>query len=489
MQTKKTMKKFFRNILTAALATATLTLVSCGESFDEINTDPTRANTATAGSFLNPILYGMGTYNWNRYNSWTFQLMQLCVSTSSTSGIGWYITTDAAGDGTWTEYYKWLTNAKKVYDYADKAGDNNYKAVSLTLQGWTFELLADAFGDVPFDDACKGDQGIYACRFNTQQYVYKQVIDMLDTANTLYDTSKGLQFNGSGEMLYCKSNSDTEGMRKWQKFANSLRMRALLRVIDVPEMNSAAKLKEMVDNPDKYPVFSSNDESAMVSVSGIAPEEAPMARPSDFTSYKVLSEFMIDSLKHWNDPRLAVFAKTTTNGGETGYFGMQSGYSVMPSGNASLPNTDNLAVAPMKLQLMTYPEVLFIKTELAQRGIIADDAADLYRQAVTAAMEQWGVEPPAGYFDNPATRYDGTLKRIMEQKFYALFFCDYQQWFEYNRTGYPDVPVGPGVDKGNTMPKRFKYPSILQRTNAQNYEQAKQAMGGDGFYNKLMWQK
>ena len=479
----------FKKILTAALVATTMMMASCGESFDEINTDPTRANTASAGSFLNPIIYGMGTYNWNRYNSWCFPLMQICVSTSSTSGTGWYNFSDAAGDGTWTQYYKWLTNAKKVYDYADKAGDNNYKAVSLTLQGWMFELLTDAFGDIPFDDACKGEQGVYACRFDSQKYVYGKVIEMLDSANSLYDTTKGLQFNNSGEMLYCKSNTDTEGMKKWQKFANSLRMRALLRVIDVPGMDAATKLKEMVDNPDRYPVFASNDESAMVTISGIAPEEAPMVRPSDFTAYKVLSEFFVDSLKNWNDPRLTVFAKTATNDGVTGYYGMQSGYSVMPSINASQPNTDNLAVAPMKLQLMTYSEVLFIKTELAQRGIINADAADLYRQAVTAAMEQWGVEPPTDYFTAPSTRYDGTLRRIMEQKFYALFFCDYQQWFEYNRTGYPDVPVGPGVDAGNKMPNRFKYPSILQRTNAKNYEKAKEAMGGDDFYNKLIWQK
>ena len=245
----------------------------------------------------------------------------------------------------------------------------------------------------------------------------------------------------------------------------------------------------MVDNPAKYPVFESNDESAMVSISGVAPEEAPLARPSDFTSYRVLSEFFVNTLKEWNDPRLPIFATTATNDGVEGYYGLQSGYQVLPSISASYPNTDNLAVAPMELQLMTYPEVLFIKAELAQRGVISANAEDLYEQAVTAAIEQWGATVPAGYFDNPATAYDGTLERIMEQKFYALFFCDYQQWFEHNRTGYPEIPVGPGVDKTKKMLTRFKYPSILQRTNKANYDAAKESMGGDDFYIKLIWQK
>ena len=87
------------------------------------------------------------------------------------------------------------------------------------------------------------------------------------------------------------------------------------------------------------------------------------------------------------------------------------------------------------------------------------------------------------------TAYDGTLKRIIEQKFYALFFCDYQQWFEHNRTGYPEIPVGPGVDSTKKMLTRFKYPSILQRTNKANYDAAKESMGGDDFYIKLIWQK
>ena len=247
------MKLLIRNVMLAIAAPALL-LTSCHESFDELNTDPTHMSQANAGSFVRPVMYGMSTYNWNRYNSWTFQLMQLCVSTSSTSGIGWYNATDASGDGTWTNYYYWLTNAKKIYTYGEQAGDANYMALSLTLQGWIFELLTDAFGDIPFDEACRGEEGLYQPRFDKQQDVYVKIIDMLDQANSLYDTSKGLQFNSSGDMLYCSSDADTEGIMLWKKFANSLRMRALLRVIDVPGLDTADKLKEMVENPDKYPV-------------------------------------------------------------------------------------------------------------------------------------------------------------------------------------------------------------------------------------------
>ena len=40
------------------------------------------------GTLLNPILYETSVYNWKRYNSYTYDLMQCAVSTSSTNGVG-----------------------------------------------------------------------------------------------------------------------------------------------------------------------------------------------------------------------------------------------------------------------------------------------------------------------------------------------------------------------------------------------------------------
>lgn len=80
------MKKIFRNIMTLMTVPFMLMTSAC-ESMDDTNVDPTRMNTANAGSFLDPLIYGMGTYTWTRYNSWTFQLMQCLVTTNSTSGV------------------------------------------------------------------------------------------------------------------------------------------------------------------------------------------------------------------------------------------------------------------------------------------------------------------------------------------------------------------------------------------------------------------
>ena len=174
------------------------------------------------------------------------------------------------------------------------------------------------------------------------------------------------------------------------------------------------------------------------------------------------------------------------------YVGLPSGYQTLPSITASGLNQE-MAKAPMKLAMMPYAEVEFIKAELLKKGVIdggSNAAKEAYQKGVQAAIEQWGQVLPDNYFENPEAAYDDTLERIMNQKFVALFFCDYQQWFEYNRTGFPVLPVGPGIaNANNQMPKRFKYPAALQRTNLKNYQAAKQNMGGDDFNIRLMWQQ
>ena len=89
-----------------------------------------------------------------------------------------------------------------------------------------------------------------------QEQAYRQILDNLKTANSLFDTESGLVYNTSGDMLY--STTDGEGIKKWQKFCNSLRMRTLTRLLDAEGFNAQAELQEMYNNPATYPVFESD---------------------------------------------------------------------------------------------------------------------------------------------------------------------------------------------------------------------------------------
>ena len=131
---------------------------------------PTRMDEVNPGTLLNPILYETSVYNWKLYNNYTYDLMQCAVSTSSTNGVGWWYMTDSQGDGTWTTFYKWINNAKEMTRLTEKLPEASKQpqfndAISLTLQSWLYQILTDAFGDVPMSEACSADEGILAPKF------------------------------------------------------------------------------------------------------------------------------------------------------------------------------------------------------------------------------------------------------------------------------------------------------------------------------------
>ncbi len=466
-----------------AVLVFTTTLLSCGK-LEDINTDPNKLKETNPGSMLDPILYELGRTNWTRYCYFTASLMQFTASTGS-GGVSRYEFSESAGDGSWDTYYIWLANIKHMEKLAIESNNTNYQAVAKVLKCWITQILTDCFGDIPYEEAGRGDEGIFQPKFDTQLSVYTNLISELEAANELFDTEAGLVYNTSGEIMY--GSSTTVDCAKWQKFCNSLLMRILLRTSNVAGLNSTSKLEDMIANPDKYPIFESNDDGAMIAISGNFPLEVPIPRIRDYELTGSASKFYIDNLESWNDPRLPLYYNKTEAGT---YNGIQSGDESAPAGfTASALNTI-IASAPMKFVLMSYAEVEFIKAEVAFNNGDHAAAKTAYENGVAASIEQWtGSQIATDYFNNPLAAYNNTFERIMVQKYHALLYSDYQQWFEYQRTGLPVLPRGNGIYINDNMPNRFLYPAALQRTNKTNYDAAVSNMGGDTFFTKHIWQK
>src|SRR5690606_9114368 len=118
-----------------------------------------------------------------------FNLMQVALPyPSAAGGVHRYDISDNAGGSTWNTYYRWLINIKEVRETAKAAEDPNYEAIALVLNAWTYSLLTDGFGDVPMNEASKGDSSILQPAFNTQKEVYEKILNDLETANALFDS-------------------------------------------------------------------------------------------------------------------------------------------------------------------------------------------------------------------------------------------------------------------------------------------------------------
>ena len=236
-----------------------------------------------------------------------------------------------------------------------------------------------------------------------------------------------------------------------------------------------------------------NAEGVTLDISGVAPFLPPIARPQDFTAYRAAGEFFVETLNKNNDPRLSKFftqAKSIPANANIGYKGAPAGYALGSTFNYQPSNMNqNLAKAPLKILVYPYAELQFTLAEFAQKGIITGNAQTYYENGVKATIEQWGNTVPANYFADADVAYNGTLERIMLQKYVALFFVDQQQWYEQRRTGFPVMPNNGGLLNNGNMPQRMPYPTNPRVMNSTNYNAAVQQMGGDDINVKMWWNK
>ncbi|KMQ69176.1 hypothetical protein ACM39_03455 [Chryseobacterium sp. FH2] len=478
-------------ILATAFALSLFTLNSCERSFEEINTDTSKIKNPSAGSFLMPIQYEMGTYGYNRANDFTFDIMQVALAFPNEGNtISRYYFTESTGNGFWNTSYKWLKQVKELNEAAVKEQNDNYVAISKVLNAWIYANLTDAFGDVPFSEALRTEENFLRPKYDSQKDIYLALLDDLKAANSMFDVTKTLP---EGDLFY-HAETNTDGILKWKKFCNSLSLRLLTRILKRNgEVNVYQRINEIVNDPATYPIFQNNTEGATLDISGVAPYLPPVARPQDFTAYRASGEFFTQTLVDNNDPRLSKFftqAKSIPANANIGYKGAPSGYALGTTFNYTPSNLNqNLAKAPLKILILPYTELQFILAELANRGVISGNAQTFYENGVKAAIEQWGNTVPADYFANQKVAYDGSIEKIMLQKYVALFFVDHQQWYEQRRTGFPVLPNNGGLLNDGNMPQRMLYPTTTKIQNYDNYVKAVQQMGGDNINVKMWWNK
>jgi len=496
------MKNIFVRYILLLLTGLTL-FVSCKKGFSEMNTDPNRSTAALPEALLTPALWDVVTRNNNRALRLTNELMQVHVTTSDGDEIHRYVVRPNESDYMWTNWYLQLTNFKDMYNQAEALNNNTYMAMGLICEVYVTSLITDTFGDVPYSEATQGKEGIYQPKFDKQQDIYLDLFRKLEQANTLLSTPTALtEVQMAVEPLFGKdiNNANTNKTlastlttTAWRKFCNSLYLRLLLRVSARAEANSASKMAEIVSNPTKYPIFSNNAESAIIKYTTVVPYVSAFYnyRVFDFSGNNGISVFFANNLNTWGDPRRANWMTLY----EGAYSGIPSGYSRGQVPERESAYNSALMNDPMLGNIINYPEVQFILAEASAKGYIGGDAKTFYENGVNSAITIWGQTVPINYLTNPALAWnsgatlDAMMEKIHLQKYYTMFFTDFQQWFEYRRTGHPNLPKGPGVENGGNMPSRLRYPVNVQSLNGANYSAAVAAFGPDDLNTKMWWNK
>lgn len=410
----------------------------------------------------------------------------------------------------WNNVYSNYRNLQNVFATVGGDNTNGYHGVALVLKSWMFALATEAYGDIPYSEAGKAKtEGVFTPKYDTQESIYDGILADLQKANEILAASST---SLSGDILF---GGGTDALLNWRKLANSLRLRYLLRISAKKDVKAA--MQAILSDPTNNPVFSSNADNAVLQYEAQAPNQWPLYgnRVGSFDEFRV-SKTLDDRLTALNDPRLNVFGRPSQSSVTAGspriegipnglgdvaalnYNGGPQGVSRVGYTFACLVCNDNNqappeADAPQSI-LMTYAELQFILAEAREKDLITTgDAATYYANGIRANFEYWqsivpaayniDVTLPGNYLTQPAVAYTGTtaekLAKIALQKWVALYFTGLEGWFEWRRTGMPEVIPGPANLNDNKVPVRYIYPQSEQSLNAANRNEAVSRQGED----------
>ncbi len=491
------MKNIKYIIYTAVFCLTAGTITSCTKGFQELSVNPNTSEFALPQTLLAPAITDVVNRNANRSMRINNELMQVHVNMGDGDGkIFRYDIRRTEADYMWNNWYLQLNNFRDIYRLADGlfkankvASNQTYKGIALICEAWVMSMITDTYGDAPYSEASQARDRNFLPKFDRQADIYKDLFLKLEEANVLLQTpSADLPGDQTvADPIYQGSAA------KWRKFGNSLYLRLLLRVSAKAEVDAAAKIKEIVEtSPATYPLIASNAESAILKFTSTAPYQSPFynARDADWYNPR-LTQFFINNLKEWGDPRIAKWATLF----EGAYEGIPGGYPVnqTPVRKSAMPVA--LKREALLGNILNYSELQFILAEASIRGFISNNAKTYYDAGVTNGITLWGYTLPTGYLTNTEVawdannNFDGMLEQIHVQKYYSLFFTDFEQWFEYRRTGHPTLPDGGGLENNGMMPSRLNYPVYLSSANQKNLADAVAIQGPDDFNTKVWWQK
>lgn len=469
--------------ITIILSSTLLLLVtSCKKNLEDINKNPNASENAQPDYLLTGATKNIVDTYWGTANNMDASLLFV----QNWSKIQYtdpdrYIYSNSSFQELWTTAYtKGITNFNQLIRLADAQSNPNYNGVALVLRSWTFSLLTDAYGDVPYKQAGSIDQYLTPA-YDKQKDVYFALLDDLKSAQELLSTSGPAI---GGDIIY------NNNIANWKKFANSLRLRIALRIADREPEKAKQVLSEIKAEGSGY--ISDNSENAQL-VYSTSPNQNPISNLFDTRDDYRISKTIVDKLFELNDPRLPVYASKTKDATPQTYVGLPNGLLVGDASNygftkTSKPGTYFLAPnAPAVI--ISYAEVLFDRAEAAARGFTAESASGLYKQAIAASLQQYGITGTAAnkYLAQPAVQYNASnyKKSIGDQKWIALFGQGLEAFAEWRRLDYPKLQPAVAGTLNGKIPVRFIYPGTEQSLNGTSYNAAVASQGADALTTKL----
>jgi len=186
---------------------------------------------------------------------------------------------------------------------ADKRGSTTHKGIFKIFRSLLFSFMTDFYGDIYYSEALKGRDGILYPKYDKQADIYTGILAELDEANTLIKQGAD-EVSATYDLMYGGDKT------KWQKFANSLKLRLLMRA-SKKLADAGAQMTAILNNPADRPIFTDNEDNAAIAYIGTTRDNSwGGGRLNwDYTEFdrRRPAKTLVDKLRSLNDPRLGIW--------------------------------------------------------------------------------------------------------------------------------------------------------------------------------------
>jgi hypothetical protein len=509
----KSINKYLTVLLTSMLLFA---INGCDKDFDEINTSKTGFISLDPAFKLNRAIINLMEMG-SRVQQLQITHWLTSPFGSSLAGVNYSQYVESFQAFPWSSFYP--NSVVTLVDIINQTQDdplrtNLYNAARI-WKAYTFMILTDTYGDIPYSEAGKGFlEQIIKPVYETQEAIYTDILKELDEASAALDPA---QPKISGEILY---GGD---VTKWKRFGYSLLMRAAMRLSEIAPDKSQTYVAKAVaggmmqSNADNAKLLRSSEYSNPIGSEISGNEKA---------NYYATKEF-VEHLRATNDPRMGSFlqrypgalnatAQTTdrrtkdpalAKGMPLGYNDVTIAQTFADEGVVSLydfSQFDWLVVFTRQSPqwYCTYSQTQLLLAEAIVRGWATGDAAASYSNAVRADLQRmadFGTEaviPQATIdtyvTDNPLAAGD-ELKMIGYQYWVVSIPNGFEGWSNFRRTGYPELQPNPypASEIPGEFIRRHVYPDREDISNKENKDAAVNRQGVDNckMNGRVWWDK
>jgi len=459
-----------KNIFIKTMIIVLLTSASaCDQSLEEINIDPNYPNPETvAVEYFFPSAVAStagvigGDYNliggiWSQY--WTQN-----NASNQYKDVDAFIIQPSTFELGFAELYAGALNDLKFVKNRSKADGNwSYYLMATVMEAYTFQVVADLYGSVPFDEALRAEEGLLHPVYREGSVIYDSLIVRIDNALARDLDAETSENPGTADFIF---GGD---MEKWIQFANTLKLKIYLRQVyarpNVAEagiealynagaefLSEDAAMTQFVDQQDKSNPLYEQDQRRLNT-------------PNNLRASTTLFAY----LEANDDPRLSELYQPGTPGQPLRP--LRQGDFNAPNSGATLAT--GLARALLRptdpVYFISEPESYFLQAEARERYFGGDEAKELYDAGVDAAFDRFNLNggsftDAGGAYAYPvAGTFEEKLEQIILQKWVAMAGAQgLEAFFERNRTGYPAANIvdGEWVDYGSAgwEPGKTTYP-------------------------------